>query len=157
MPTLTERNKLAVTGALAIALGLVVGVSLGGSDKPTKTAAHEAIGDAIAKGSATEPAAPVIDTAVYNEAIKEIRAEDPTAIDLLSPFVEPGAEVTTYVTIDLGRRTTGEVEYIGPDADVWETVSVEYIDATKTSVEVRARNMGKTAARLIGIVHLEAP
>lgn len=155
---LTERKRLAMSGALALAMGLVVGVSIDGSDKPSRDAMHEAIGSALAAGSATASPSDKLDAKAYHQAMIEARAEDPTAIDLLTAPVEPGTEVTTAVTLSKGQRTTGVVEYIGPHAASFTTTSVTHIDGeTSTRVEVKARNNGAEATRLVGLIHVIAP
>lgn len=153
---LTERNKLALSGALALAMGLVIGVSLSGSDKPTRDATHEAIGSALASGSATGSATDSLNTGEYHRAIKEVRDADPTAIDILTPLVEPGATVTTGVNLrPRGSRTTATVEYLGPSASTWQTISVTHTDRDDTTwVEVTARNTGAKAARLVALVRI---
>ncbi len=155
---LTERNKLAIAGALALAMGLVVGVNLDGEDKPTRTATHEAIGNAISGGSAVLPPTDQLNTDVYSVAIKEARDADSNAVDLLTALVAPGAEVTTGVNLPAGTRTTGVLEYLGPTAGDWETISVTHTDSGKwTWVEVKARNAGSVAARLIGLIRVAPP
>ncbi len=157
---LTERKKLALSGSLALALGLIVGVAVDGSeDKPTRDARHEAIGSAIAAGSAVGSASSSsVDSKAYHEAVIDIRSDDPNAIDLLTGIVEPGAEVKTGVNIPEGRRVSPTVEYVGPHASSFSTVSITYRDDKDrpTWVELRARNNGATPARLSAFVYLEA-
>ncbi len=154
---LTERKKLALAGSLALALGLVVGGLAMDSDPVAREVNHVAIGSALAAGSAVGSASDGIDTKAYQEALGAERVADATAIDLLSAPVAPGAEVTTGVKVTLGKRVTGIVEYVGPSAASWETISVSHTDdKIGTWVEVKARNRGTTTARLIALVRLEA-
>lgn len=151
---LTERKKLAISGALALAMGLVVG-SVATGDKPTRDATHEAIGSALAAGSAVG-SAKAVDPGAYHTAMRELRDEDPNAIDLLTAPVEPGATVTAHVTIEAGKHVASAVEFVGPDAASFESLGVAHTATDGgVRVEVMARNNGAAAARMIALVRLE--
>lgn len=154
MPKLTEQHKLVLSAALAFAIGAGGMAVVAGDDKPTP--------DEVAKdvGSKLDPSL-VVDTAKYHAAIqaaKESAGPDAKLVDLLSPPVEPGAQVTTGGNFPKGARLVGDVLLTGPAEGAFGNVSVTYRDDDNaTWVEITATNTSSTTRRLTALVEYEVP
>jgi len=162
---LAANKAAALTGALALAMGIVVGVIVE-KDDPQRDTKLEQLGDAIDKGSAaTRAPSGAIDTAAYHEAVMKIRNEDPSVVDLLSPLVDPGAEVVTGATFPFAARIVGDVELVGIATKAFVVLDAKCVDTPApndaglgtTRCEVHARNDGAVAQRLTALVHYEVP
>lgn len=160
---LAANKAAALTGALAIAMGIVIGVVVE-KDDPQRDTKLEQLGDAIDKGSAeTRAEAAAINTAAYNEAVGKVRAEDPSAVDLLSGPVEPGVEVVTGASFPIGARLISDVELVGVATKAFVVLDAKCTDRPAPSdagtgstwCEVRARNDGTAVQRLTALVRWE--
>lgn len=155
MPRLTDKQKHILGGALAVALGVVAGVTLS-SDAPTREAQLEGIGSAVAAGSAVAEW-DAFDGSEYHRAVRAARDADPELVDLLTAVVEPGAVVKTGVNVARGSRP-GAVDLTGPSNGRFEVVAVTYRDgASSTWIEVHARNTSPQRMRLTAMVRVESP
>lgn len=162
-----DANKTAaLSGALALALGVALGASIDKAD-PEREAKVAQLGDAIAKGSAIRSGRDLpVDVAAYTEAVKAVRDQDPSAVDLLSAPVEPGADVEAGITMQYGTRMSAEVEVTGPSASSWTVLEAKCEDREPprpdagastgiTWCSVRARNDGTTAQRFTALMRTE--
>lgn len=146
---LSNENKLLLAGLLATALGTVALVAIDAEHKPMTTVVYDAGVEVDAGPRVKRP----LDVAAYNAAVKMVREKDPTMVDLLTGEVEPGAEVTTEVTIPAGGRAD-EVSPVGPAAGTFEVLEVTHDDTTDgTVVRVRAKNIGTEPERFIAMFH----
>lgn len=164
-----DANKSAVlTGALALALGVAVGAQIDQAD-PQRDVKTAQLGDAIAKGSAIRSGRDLpVDVAAYDEAVRAVRDLDPSAVDLLTAPVEPGAEVEAGGSLPWGTRMVGAPEVTGPSASSWVVLDAKCEDrepprpdaGVSTGIAwcaVRARNDGATAQRFTALIRTVAP
>ncbi len=150
---LSNDNKLILAGLLATAVGFATLVAVD-PGPPTPVVVNSDGGvDASVVDAAMKMKRPALDIAAYNAAVKQVREKDPTMVDLLTAEVEPGAEITTEVTITAGGRAD-EVSPVGPAQDQFEVLEVTHADNPEgTVVRVRARNTGVEAERFIAMFH----
>jgi hypothetical protein len=149
MPKLnmTEAHRLALTGALALAVG--AGLS-GGDSKPDKQSANEA-----AQDIKLDPAL-VVDAKKYHAAIKPARdACGPNCTDLLSGPCEPGKACVTGVSLPKGA-TLSDVELVGAGSFGSPSWTCEDRDE-QAWCEVTATNTGSKPARLTALVEYATP
>jgi hypothetical protein len=150
---ITERQRLALVGALALATGIVGTIALD-SDPEVRKVQLEQLGDAVAKGSAVVES-DILKPDEYHRAMAEVRAADPDAVDLLTGPVDPGASVETEVVIPSGRQFA-EVELVGPSAGAFTIASIVYQPRDEgVLVRVTATNNSRTRLRLIALAHME--
>jgi hypothetical protein len=151
MPNLTEQHKLALTAALAMAIGAVVTSAID-EDSPDKKPLVDA-----AKETKLDPSL-VVDPAKYHEAVKAAReAAGPNVVDLLSAPCEPQVPCTTGVNVPHGARI-GSIEYTGAAVDAFSAPAGTATDGeTATRIEVTATNQSDKAARLTALVGYVLP
>lgn len=151
MSSITDRQKLILGGALAVALGVVAGASLGVD--PQRDDKLAGIGSAVAAGSAVAER-DQIDTAAYHDAVRPARDTDPTLVDLLTAEVGPSEVVTTGVNVERGKRPEG-VELTGPSVGRFQVEAVTFKDGhDATWIEVKARNTSTQRLRLTAMVRV---
>lgn len=156
MPAIDNRAKFLVTGGVALAAGLAVGLSVDGDDQPTREAKLEALGSAIHAGSALGSDQGALDSAEYHRAVSEFRSGNAAAVDLLTGVVAPGVQVTTGVNLAVGARISGGVTLIGQSVGSFTIDSITYTDGDEqTWLEVKATNTSQVARRFVGVVELE--
>lgn len=152
---LAENKAAALAGALGIALGLVTSVAFRRDDTTEQRDAKIEAAKAELDASARLPAGDVpVDVAEYHLAIRKVRDEDSTLVDLLSAPVAPGDDVETGVTLPDGAAITN-VEIVGPAMKSFELLGTFCTDARGHRCGVRARNVGDGPQRLTALVHFE--
>lgn len=154
MAKINSETKLILGGLLAIALGTTALVSMEASrtDVQDLKLTFDAGTDAGATLNSSQVSLDV-DVRAYNEAVIAARAADPELVDLLTGPVEPGAEVTTEVTILPGAEAH-DLEPVGPADGMFEILEVTSEDVEGgVLVRVRARNNGPEPLRFSGVFH----
>lgn len=158
MDKLSQEAKLALSAALALAIGVpVTAVVVSPDDPPTLSEAAEGTSGQL------DPAL-VVNTAKYHEAVMAAKQAAPGAlvVDLLSPPVEPGESVTTGAYFPRGARLVGDfplmgnVQFIGAAEGAFSTPTVAYRDEENaTWIDVTATNTSSTTRRLTALVEYE--
>ncbi len=160
LSTLTTRTKNLLGAGIVLALGMAVGVSITGDSEPTRQAKLDALGSALATGSAQLAASDTFDSAEYHRAVIAVRAGDPTITDLLSAPVEPGAVATTEVMLPFGARVATVagaplLTFTGAAAGKFrlgDVIHEDREDKTATLLRVTATNTGTIRSRMSALV-----
>jgi hypothetical protein len=138
MPEVSKLKSAAlavVTVGAAFGLGVLVPESK--PDAPAAPTPH------------VQPAGKPFDAKAYSAQVRAYRAQHPNAVDLLTGDVQPGAQVTTGVNVELGKRPFD----VKPSGESWSIDAVGFEDRRdSTWIEVKATNTGDMAARFMGFV-----
>jgi hypothetical protein len=92
---------------------------------------------------------PKLDISKLSQEVRDYRKSHPAAVDLLTDYVQPGAQAKTGVNVGRGKRP-GNVTTSGGS---WTLDAVTFEDgAASTYIEVKATNTGAEPARFVAMV-----
>lgn len=151
MLTNDQKAIAALSAALVATISVAVITS---TDEPSTTAPTIDLGSGVidAHAPTPQPAQLDLDSRQYHAQVQAYRDQHPGTVDLLSGTVEPGASVTTGVTVERGSRAS-DVQAVGGSWSIGAPTARD--DDASTWIEVTATNTGTEPARFVAIVTLQ--